>query len=139
MKSLNPNYIEEVKKVFTEAKCINNHSIKLVKSDVGYCEASFLINEDHLQHLKRVQGGILAMLAGHAALGAAIPVVPAAAKLVSPEFQISLLRAAEKGEVVAKAKVLKPGKVTFVEVEIYNSIEEKVKLVAKAKYSFVSL
>ena len=138
MQTRNPAYQAAVGKVFAEAICITNLDIRLINVEPGRCEAAMHVSSKHLQHLGLIHGGVIATLAGHAALGAAMSVASSTATLVSPDFKMTMLRGSDSGELLASARVLKTGSaLTFVEVEVVNKTETFSRLVAKASYTLM--
>jgi len=137
MKVRNKRYKEDVAEVFDKATFIRNLGIRLVEVTPGMCRAEVSVVADHLQHLGRVHGGVVSSLAGHAALGAAISVVPAGDILVAPEFNFTMFRSVDSGRLEARATVLKSGALlVFVESEVVSLQGEDVSLTAKGSFTF---
>lgn len=137
MKVRNVDYERDVHKVFENARFIRELGIRCTDVGVGSCRAEVRVVPGHLQHLDRVHGGVISSLAGHAALGAAISVVPAGDILVAPEFSFTMFRAVDSGLLQARATVIKAGAVlVFTESEIFHVEEGKTHMVAKGTFTF---
>ena len=138
MHALNPKFEAAVGKVFADATCVTNLDIHLLSVEPGRCEAALDVSTKHLQHLGRIHGGVVTTLAGHTALGAAMSVASSTAILVSPDFNMTMLRSSDSGELRASARVLKTGgALTFVEVEVVNNAGNSSKLVAKGSFTLM--
>ncbi len=137
MKVRNNEYQKDVAAVFDNALFIKNLGIKLVTIEPAFCKAEVELTPEHLQHLGRAHGGVISSLAGHAALGAAISIVPAGDILVAPEYTFKMFRGVEKGHLQARAHVLKSGALLiFVESEVFHLYGGKTHLVAKGSFTF---
>ncbi len=137
MKVRNERYEQDVAEVFDKATFIRNLGIHLLEVSPGKCSAGVLVVDEHLQHLGRVHGGVISSLAGHAALGAAISVVPGGEIMVAPEFTFTMFRSVNSGKLEGRAKVLKSGALlVFVEAEVFSVEDEQSLLIAKGSFTF---
>lgn len=137
MKVRNANYEYDVHSVFDNARFIRELGIQCTDVGAGSCRAEVTVQPQHLQHLDRVHGGVVSSLAGHAALGAAISVVPEGEILVAPEFTFKMFRAVDSGLLQARATVIKAGAVlVFTESEILQLDENTTHMVAKGTFTF---
>ncbi|WP_035245633.1 PaaI family thioesterase [Desulfogranum mediterraneum] len=137
MKVRNPEYAQDVAAVFSGAPFIRELGVELEAVEPGCCRARVQVRPDHLQHLGRVHGGVISSLAGHAALGAAISVVPRGEVLVAPEFTFKMFRGVDSGLLQARATVVKSGAVlVFAESEVFSCTQERRQLLAKGSYTF---
>lgn len=138
IQALNPNFEGAVEKAFADATFVTNLDIRLISVEPGRCVAALDVSAKHLQHLGRIHGGVISTLAGHTALGAAMSVASSEATMVSPDFNMTMLRGSDSGELRASARVLKTGSaLTFVEVEVVNNTKASSKLVAKGSYTLM--
>ena len=86
-----------------------------VKSAEALCQLLELTQQHHFVH-----GGVLAALADSAAGYAAFSLMPADAAPLTVEYKLNILRPGEGDTVVARARVLKPGRtLTVVEAHVY--------------------
>ena len=138
MKTCNPEITTAVQSVFSDAQFVSNLGINLMTVEPGRCDADLELTPDHLQHLGVVHGGVVTTLAGHAALGAAMSIAESSGPpLVTPNFNMNLLRSARAGRLVAEARVVAGGvTLIVVDVEVLNPDAGSRKLVAKATFTF---
>ena len=138
MKARNPDFETVARSAFSDAPFVSGLGIELVTIEPGRCDAGLDLTPNHLQHLGVVHGGVVTTLAGHAALGAAISFAESGASLVSPSFNMNLLRSAHEGRLVAEAHVISGGiTLIVVEIEVHNLVADSRNLVAKASFTYV--
>mgnify|MGYP000733883414 CR=1 FL=1 len=132
MESANPDYQVEAQRVFYEAPFIQSLGAELVELAPGHCHSLIRIDDHHQQQDGFIHAGVQATLADHTAGTAAATLIPAGKRVLTAEFKINLLRAAQGQTLRAEATVLKPGRMlTVAEAEVYTE-GEKRQLVAKA-------
>jgi len=138
MKTNNINFKSSVKRIFDDADFISLLDIKLENVDVGSCDASLEIKNIHKQHLRRVHGGVVVTLSGHAATGAATSLIHDTQDVVAIEFKINLLSSIERGHFFCHGRVIKPGGTLIVcESEVFEGKNMTGKLVAKSTFTFM--
>jgi uncharacterized protein (TIGR00369 family) len=82
------------------------------------------VRDYHLQHLGYVHGGVISSLADNTGWYAVVANLPEDRTSVTIEIKVNYLKPAERGELVAKGKVLKMGKrVAFAVVEVWQGSE----------------
>ncbi|MFN8264318.1 MAG: PaaI family thioesterase [Chitinophagales bacterium] len=132
--------IEAFKQSFSKANFINELGCKLIDIGNGTCEIHLPIQEKLWQQNGFVHAGVLATLADHVAGCAAYTVAKANTKVLTSEFKINLMRPAIGQKLIAKGKVLKPGKLISVCLsEVYASNDGIEKLVAIALVSITNV
>ncbi|MBY4676326.1 PaaI family thioesterase [Marinobacterium arenosum] len=132
METLNPEYETEVRRVFSGAPFIQSLGAELVEFAPGYCRSRIQIDPHHQQQDGFIHAGVQATLADHTAGTAAATLIPAGKRVLTAEFKINLLRAAQGRLLCCEATVLKPGRTLIVaEAEVYAQQAQR-QLVAKA-------
>src|SRR5437868_2794242 len=106
--------IEKFKHIFDKANFLRELGCELTKLDKGSCEIELVVHPKHLQQNNFVHAGIVATLADHAAGCAAYTVTEEDHIVLTTEFKINLLRPATGEKLIARSKVLKPGKMITV-------------------------
>ena len=127
------NFAERVAAIFDQAPFIKFLGIQFKECAPGYCETFLVPEPQHLQQDDVVHAGVVATLADHTAGGAAGTLIGEDEIVLTVEFKINLLRPAKGEKLIAKAKVIKPGKnLSIAESEVWSHSKEGPKLVAKA-------
>ena len=94
------------------------------------------IDRQHLQHLGVVHGGVLAVLAGHTALAAAMSLDESDTTRVAPDLNLSIMRGAGSGLLWCESGVLSAGRrMSFVRADIRTGEDEGSKLVASGRFT----
>ncbi len=138
MRTNNINFKSSVKRIFDDAAFISLLDIKLENVDVGSCDTSLEISNIHRQHLKRVHGGVIVTLSGHAATGAATSLIHDTQDVVAIEYKINLLRSTERGHLFCHGRVIKPGGTLIVcEAEVFDDRNMTGELIAKSTFTFM--
>jgi len=129
----NPNYMQEVKRLFSSAPFITDLGMKLVSADPGQCRSRMPLTTRHQQQDGFVHAGAITTMADHTAGAAAATLIGADEIILSVEFKINFLRAA-RGEVLeCRADVVKGGRrLSIVESEVCCLSNGKTTLVSKA-------
>ncbi len=112
---------------------VKHLEIRFEKVEEGFIEARMPLHEVQRQYSGVVHGGVLASLADTVAGFAAYTMTPGDKDVLTAELKISYLRAVWGKELIARGRVIKPGRnVHFSECEIYCDD----KLVSKAFGTF---
>jgi len=86
----------------------------------GYAEFSLPFRKELGQQHGFVHAGVIATIADVAAGYAAYSLMPAGSEVLSVEFKVNLLRPAVGDKLIARARVLKPGKtLTVAQSDVY--------------------
>ncbi|MDL2271433.1 PaaI family thioesterase [Desulfovibrio sp. OttesenSCG-928-I05] len=113
---------------------------RLERAEDGEAEIRMPLSDGIIQGAGVVAGGILATLADEAMAHAVLSLLPAGRMAVTAEMNIRYLRSArpgDGGDLVARAKVVKPGRNLIVAEASVFGIEEK--LLATAGGTFWAL
>lgn len=123
---------DELDRIFRAAPFIADLGFQLEKIDRGSCETVLDLEPRHLQQDGFVHAGVQATMADHTAGGAAATLAEPGRLVLSVEFKINLLRAAQGERLVCHAKVLKPGsRLMVVESEVFCESGGTSSLVSK--------
>ncbi|HEY7586165.1 MAG TPA: PaaI family thioesterase [Candidatus Deferrimicrobiaceae bacterium] len=133
MKTQNPNFRENVRRIFETAPFLAGLGLKLSDLGPGWCESVLHVGEMHLQQDGYIHAGVQATAADHTAGGAAGTLVKEGETVLSIEFKINLLRPAMGDRLRCRAAVLRAGKTIIVaESEVFAGSDGAEKLSAKA-------
>lgn len=133
MKAQNPNFRENVRRIFETAPFLEHMGLKLSDLGPGWCESVLHVGEMHLQQDGYIHAGVQATVADHTAGGAAGTLVKEGETVLSIEFKINLLRPALGDRLRCRAAVLRAGKTIIVaESEVFAGNDGAEKLSAKA-------
>lgn len=139
MEPQNPEWRAEVERVFYQAPFIQSLGAEILEISPGHCCSRILLDPHHLQQDGYVHAGVQATLADHTAGTAAATLLPEGSIVLTAEFKINLLRAAQGTALVAEARVLKPGRMlTVAEAEVFTEGEQR-QLVAKATVTLANV
>ena len=130
----NPDYRARVETIFAAAPFIADLGIELHDCGPGWCETSLKLQPQHFQQNQVVHAGVQATLADHTAGAAAGTLMSAEQVVLTVEYKVQLLRAAQGEHLTCRAEVLRPGKqITAVESVVLAHPAEGAegKLVAK--------
>jgi uncharacterized protein (TIGR00369 family) len=140
MSTKNPNYKALVAAVFQKAAFVVDIGMRLVDLGDGWVETDLLIQPKHFQHDGVVHGGVLATIADYTAGAAAATLVTEKEYVLTLEFKINYLRAAQGEKLTCRAEVLKPGSTfSVVESSVYAVSNGEIKLSAKAMVTMAVL
>ena len=114
---------------------IGNNNYNVIKVEENYCELEGIISETSYNNMNIVHGGYIFGLADTAAgIAALSSVFGSDVNIVTVDANINYFKPGKGERLVAKARVIKPGKtIAVVEVEIYNDNND---LVAKTTMTF---
>jgi len=133
MKTQNPNFRQNVRRIFEAAPFLDNLGLELADLGPGWCESVLEVGTKHLQQDRYIHAGVQATLADHTAGGAAGTLVKENETVLTVEFKINLLRPAQGDRMRCRAAVLRAGKTIIVaESEVFAVKDGAEKLAAKA-------
>ncbi len=140
MQVKNPNYRDHIDHIFARAGHIQALGIDLLDVGPGWCETQLFVKPHHSQQTGFVHAGVLATLADHTAGSAGSTLLAIDEYVLTIEFKVNFLRAAQGQRLWCRADVLKPGRmITVAEAEIFAETGEHKKLVAKATVTLAVL
>jgi len=131
---------EELERIFNAVPFVANLGIRLVTVGPGICETELDVEPRHLQQDGFVHAGVQATMADHTAGGAAATLMEPGHMVLTVEFKINLLRAAQGQRLKCRSQVLKPGsRLMVVESEVLCENEGTSKLVSKTTASIAAV
>ena len=136
----NEEQLVAAKRVFDEAAFVSDIGMRLVDIGAGWCESELLVMPRHYQFEGFVHAGVQATMSDHTSGTAATTLVDQQHYVLSAEFKINLLRAAQGEKLQCHAKVLKAGRtLVIVEAEVFSIDSGATSLAAKAMVTLVVL
>jgi uncharacterized protein (TIGR00369 family) len=121
-----------IERGFRDAPFVAHLGIELDGIGEGWCEASLVLADWHLQQTGVAHAGVVATFADHCAGAAASTQLAEGEHVVSVEFKINLLRGAKGERLRCRADVLKGGRTLVVsESQVYAESSGRRELVAK--------
>ena len=136
----NPNYEEAVRGIFDRAPFILGLGLELKETGPGWCETELVLAPKHQQQDGYVHAGVLASVADHTAGSAGVSLIHANEYVLSTDFNISFLRAAQGQRLRCRAEVLKAGRrLIVVESAVYSVNGQESQLVSKARVTLAVL
>lgn len=140
MNPQNPDYLSLAQQVFAKAAFVADVGIQLGGLGPGWCESTLDITRRHWQQDNLIHAGVQATMADHTAGAASATLIRPNEYVLTVEFKINLLRAAQGERLTCRAQVLKPGRtLTVTESEVFVHHQGEQKLVAKAIVTLMTL
>jgi uncharacterized protein (TIGR00369 family) len=118
-----------VRRSFDKQKVMRTIGAELAHVERGVVHIGVAVREDLTQQHGYLHAGVLATIADSACGYAALTVMPADAAVLSIEFKINMLAPADGERIIARARVVKPGRtivVTTAEVFALRAGAEKL-------------
>jgi uncharacterized protein (TIGR00369 family) len=109
-----PNFAARVRGSFDRQAAMRTIGATLTLLTPGHAEILLPYREDLTQQHGYIHGGITGMIADSACGYAGYSLMPADASVLTVEYKINMLSPAEGEALVARARVLKPGKTLVV-------------------------
>jgi uncharacterized protein (TIGR00369 family) len=103
-----------VRESFTRQDFMRHLGAELVEVGSGTCSISCRPRRELTQQHDYVHAGVVAAIADSAAGYAAMSLTPEGSEVLTVEFKLNLLAPADGGRLVAKGRVLKPGRTLVV-------------------------
>ncbi|HUC62296.1 MAG TPA: PaaI family thioesterase [Alphaproteobacteria bacterium] len=110
----NPEFEARVRDSFARQRAMATIGARLASVRAGEVEIELAYREELTQQHRFIHGGIVGMLADNARGYAAFTLMPADASVVSVEYKVNFLAPAEGERLVARARVLRPGRTLIV-------------------------
>jgi uncharacterized protein (TIGR00369 family) len=140
-KTKNPDFLEMLDWGFREVPFLKHIGVNLLDVGEGWCESEITIEPHHLQQGGYIHAGVVSTMADHTAGGAATTLVAKDEFVLTLDFTMNLLRAAQGKRLRCRSQVLKPGsRFSVVESEVYVAGENgREVLVAKGTFTMAVL
>jgi uncharacterized protein (TIGR00369 family) len=137
-KPLDPDYEVRVRRSFARQAFMNTLGVELVHLAPGEVDLAMAHRPQLTQQHGYFHAGATATIADSAAGYAALSLYPPGTGVLTVEFKINLLRPAEGERLVARGRVVKPGRtVTVCRSEIYGERGGRETHVATALFSMI--
>ena len=126
----NPDFAARVRESFGRQPFMDHIGARITALAPGFCEITVDYRRELTQQHGFVHGGVLASIADSAAGYAAFSLMPAEASILTVEYKLNLLRPGQGEAMIARGRVLKPGRtLTVVQSDVFarrNGGEEQV-------------
>lgn len=129
--SPDPDFDARVRGSFARQAAMKLIGATMSTLEAGYCELRLPYREDLTQQHGFVHGGIVGMIADSACGYAGYSMMPADASVLTVEYKINMLSPAQGDALIARGRVVKPGKTLVVtQCEVFAVQNGAEKLVA---------
>jgi uncharacterized protein (TIGR00369 family) len=116
----NPAYEARVRDSFGRQPFMTHIGARITGLAPGFCEITVDYRRELTQQHGFVHGGVLASIADSAAGYAAFSLMPADASILTVEYKLNLLRPGRGAAMIARGRVLKPGRtLSVVQADVY--------------------
>jgi len=126
----NPDFAARVRDSFGRQPFMEHIGARITALSPGFCEITVDYDKALTQQHGFVHGGVLAAIADSAAGYAAFSLMPAEASILTVEYKLNILRPGQGEAMIARARVLKPGRtLSVVQSDVFArraGIEEQV-------------
>lgn len=118
---LDPDYAVRVRASFARQAFMSTLGVEILHLAPGEVDLGLLHRPDLTQQHGYFHGGVTATIADSAAGYAALSLYPIGTGVLTTEFKINFLRPAEGGRLLARGRVIKPGRtLTVCQSDIYG-------------------
>lgn len=125
--------LDTARAFFRSAPFMVDVGIEPVAVGEGRMTTVLVLQPRHLQHTGQVHAGVMATMADHTMGAAAQTLAPAGRWVVTAEFKVSILRAANGERLVCEGHVVKAGRnISFTQAEVWAESEGRRVLVVTA-------
>ncbi len=120
---VDPGYKARVHDSFARQPFMGHIGARITGLGPGYCEITVDYRRELTQQHGFVHGGVLASIADSAAGYAAFSLMPADASVLTVEYKLNLLRPGRGETMIARGRVLKPGRtLTVVQADVFARV-----------------
>ncbi len=117
----NPDFVARVRDSYARQPFMAYLGAELTTIEPGYCEIELPFRGELTQQHGFVHGGVLATLADTVSGYAAFSLMPAAAAPLTVEYKLNIVRPGGGEALVARGRVVKPGRtLTVVQADVFN-------------------
>jgi uncharacterized protein (TIGR00369 family) len=137
---VDPDYRARVRDSFDRQPAMRLIGAEMTRLDPGFCEIHLPYRTANTQQHGFVHGGVVGMIADSAGGYAAYTLYPAGASILTVEYKLNLLAPARGDTLVARAKVVKPGRtLTVVRADVFAIEGEQEILCATMQQTLITL
>jgi uncharacterized protein (TIGR00369 family) len=120
----NPDFESRVRESYARQNFMKLIGADLTVVQPGYCEIAVPVRPELTQQHGFVHGGVQATLADTVAGYAAFSLMPADAAPLTVEYKLNILRPGRGQTMLAKGRVIKPGRtLTVVQADVYGLMD----------------
>jgi uncharacterized protein (TIGR00369 family) len=135
-----PDFASRVRASFGRQRAMELIGAELVKVEAGLCEIRLPYDAKLTQQHGFVHGGIVGMIADSAGGYAAYTLFPADSSVLTVEYKLNLLSPAKGDALLARGRVLKPGRtLTVVQSDVFAIEGGKETLCAVMQQTLITL
>jgi uncharacterized protein (TIGR00369 family) len=117
---LDPHYDARVRASFARQPFMAYLGAHITHLAPGQCDVELVYRKELTQQHGFIHGGALASIADSAAGYAAFSLMPAGSSVLTVEYKLNILRPGEGEAVIARARVVKPGRtLTIVQADVF--------------------
>jgi uncharacterized protein (TIGR00369 family) len=117
---VNPAFEARVRDSFARQPFMAHLGARITALAPGFCEITVDYRRELTQQHGFVHGGVLASIADSAAGYAAFSLMPADASVLTVEYKLNLLRPGRGAAMIARGRVLKPGRtLSVVQADVF--------------------
>jgi uncharacterized protein (TIGR00369 family) len=126
VKPLSAEADARVRDSFARQGFMKKLGVEFRRLDYGFCELAVMFDESLTQQHGYIHAGVTATIADNSAGYAAYSTMPEDSTVLTTEFKMNLLAPARGPELVARSKVIKPGRtLVIVQSDVYSIDGEK--------------
>jgi uncharacterized protein (TIGR00369 family) len=130
-KPADPDWDAKVRDSFARQGAMETIGARIVHLEPGHAHVSVEYSESIAQQHGYVHGGVVGMIADTAGGYAGFSMMPAGASVLTVEYKMNLLAPADGQTILAKGRVLKPGRTLVVaQVDVFAHKNGQTKLCA---------
>jgi len=135
-----PEFRTRIADSFSRQSFMATIGARLGDVDAGICEIVVAYRPDLCQQHGLFHGGLIGAIADNSCGYAAFTLMPATHSVLTVEYKLNLMAPAQGDHVVARARVLRPGRrVTVCQADVYAGEGDDEKLCATALGTFIAL
>ena len=137
---LDPDYAARVRASFARQAFMSTLGVEILHLAPGEVDLGLLHRPELTQQHGYFHGGVTATIADSAAGYAALSLYPKGTRVLTTEFKINFLRPGEGGRLLARGRVVKPGKtLTICRSDVYGERNGRETHVATLLLSMICL
>jgi uncharacterized protein (TIGR00369 family) len=139
-KTPNPNYGSRVRDSFSRQPFMHHIGAKVTLLEPGVADITLAHGTELTQQHGFFHGGVIGAIADNAGAYAAFTLAPLEFSILTVEFKVNFLSPAQGESLVAKGRVIKPGKTLVVSrADVFALVNGAEKLVATALVTLMLL
>ncbi len=138
--AIDPDYAARVRDSFARQAYMGHLGARVVHLAPGECDIQVERRRELTQQHGFFHGGVLASIADSAAGYAAFTLMPANASILTVEYKLNILRPARGKSMVARGRVIKPGRTLHVvQADVFARTENGEEMVVTSLHTLMRL